>query len=715
MAFFVFAVNVSCAEEPEIQFDKLQEKIGEKASFSTDKSTGKLDFVSADGGSLPLDLSSLAKKDPEKIASQFMKEYSDFFGLKDAEKELGAGKAQKDKLGMTHVRFQQNFEGVPVFGGEGIVHLKKDLAVKSANGRFVSDISIDTKPKISEEEARQYAKKEWKKQFGSDSAESEKSTLYIFNKELIESKKDGENLLVWQVELNQANPKRREFFFIDARNGELVFQITGIQKAINRRIYDCSLGACGLDNLFGGYFFGRSEGQPVRGTNPIYGGTDVDNLYGITSNMHNYLSARFSRNGGNGLGGIGDGSHSAATNTDGFAYIDPMFWTDCPNAFFSGYDINFCKGLIYSDVVGHEYGHGVVEFSVPGGLTYSYEPGALNESYADLFGESLENYSEGSSDWLCGEDVNLPGLVGPLRSMSNPSSVGAYPNKFYDSNYYCGSSDGGGVHTNSSVPNHAAYLMAMGGSYNGCSISGIGRERTEQIFYRALTTYFTSSSDFGSAYNALNSSCADLYGSGSSYCTNVTKALQSVEMDQDGQCSGVAQLEPLCDTVAPVISGVEEGAVYTQDVTPTFDHGTATLNDAGFSSGTVVSANGNYTLTATDRPGNSTTVHFVIKKFESNVPTLNYSASKKVKTTITVTFYNQNISPKKNKVRARLGGRKVSVKRVSKSGSTLRITINFKYGRWPVGSYTLVATYNYKVKKTRFSGSLTADGVLTII
>jgi bacillolysin len=692
----------------------LREKAGQDAEFSVDRNTGKVTFLSRKAKGLPFSLQKMARKEPAAVASQFMKEYGNYFGIDDSTKELKLLNKEKDELGMSHVLYNQTYKDVPVFGAQAVVHVKKDLSVSSANGKLVPDISVKTDPKLSQKEAEEKAGESWKKQFDKVEYQVKNTTLYIFNKGLAENKKDEKNYLTWQVELANTDQKKHEFYFIDAGNGELVFQITGVKNAIHRHVYDCTWGSCVMDYLYGGYYYGRSEGQAARGANPVYGGTDVDSSYDITSSVHNYLSSKFSRNGGNNQGGIGDGVWSAVTNTDSFSYIDHMGWTTCPNAFFSGYDINFCKGFVTTDIVGHEYGHGIVNFSVSGDLTYYGESGALNEGYADMFGEALENYRNGSSDWLIGEGINTGGLVGPFRNLQNPAAY-SDPDRFYSSNFYCGTSDNAGVHTNSLLMGHAAYLMAMGGTFNGCSITGIGKDKEERIFYRALTSYFTSSTDFNGAYHAFNQACNDLYGSGSSDCTETKKALQSVEMDQGGQCSGEARIQP-CDSSVPVVSGVADGTTYENDVTITFDKGTATLNGASFSSGSIVSEDGSYVLVVSDNVNStSTTVNFSVNKFSSNTPTLPYSISKKAKRTITVTFRGRTIITKKNWTTARLGGRKVKVTKVRNSGGNFLLSINFNYRKWPVGSYDLAVSYKSKVGHSYQRGSLIETGALSII
>lgn len=540
-----------------VDADSLEARAGDGAEYSLDNNTGKLIFITNEQRNLPVDFPSGAPNDAEAVSKGFINDYGEYFGLKNPASELSRTKKSEDGLKMTHIWYSQRYSGVPVFGSQIAVHVTDGLLAASANGRVVPGISIDVKPSVTKEKATEKAKKIWKQKFKSDESDVLKSDLFILNKGIIENKQDGKDYLAWQVELYNKEIKQHEFYFIDAKKGDLVYQITGTKK-INRRMYDCSLGSCELDLNFGGYIYGRSEGQLVRGANPIVGGSDVDNLYDMLGSMHTYLWQSFHRNGGNNQGGIGDGISSAVGNTDGYTYIDYV-WPDCPNAFFDGFSINFCQGLAVNDVVGHEYGHSVVDFSVSGGLTYSYESGALHEAYADVSGEALERYRTGNSDWLAGASINVPGLVGPLRNMINPpalsSSLGKYPDRSYSSGFYCGSSDAGGVHHNSTVVSHAMYLASKGGSFNGCTITGIGQQNTEEIFYRAVSAYFVSSTGFNGAYNAINAACTDLHGSQSSaICTQMRNAMQSVEMNQGGKCSSSARKVPSCAGTAGPIS-----------------------------------------------------------------------------------------------------------------------------------------------------------------
>src|SRR5690606_37321972 len=122
-------------------------------------------------------------------------------------------------------------------------------------------------------------------------------------------------------------------------------------------------------------------------------------------------------------------------------------------------------------------------------LIYRDEPGALNESMSDVFGEMVEAHVLGAPDWLVGSV-----LAPPLRNMANPGALSVFGAP-YPSHYAqyrdLGTTDNGGVHVNSSIINHAFYQLAA-----GLSGSGIGTDAAARIFYRALTVYLTANARF---------------------------------------------------------------------------------------------------------------------------------------------------------------------------------------------------------------------------
>jgi hypothetical protein len=181
------------------------------------------------------------------------------------------------------------------------------------------------------------------------------------------------------------------------------------------------------------------------------------------------------------------------------------------------------------DIIGHEYSHAVTGSSSQ--LVYQGESGALNESFSDIFGEMIENYVEGSNDWLMGDDRT----DGAIRSMSDPNDFGD-PDTYLGTNWKntCGAcSDNGGVHSNSGVMNYWFYLLSVGGSGtndNGddFSISGIGKSSAGAIAFRNQTLKLSANSDYAAARAGAIQAAEDLFGSCSNEVKQTTNAWYAV-------------------------------------------------------------------------------------------------------------------------------------------------------------------------------------------
>ncbi|MCX6917573.1 MAG: M4 family metallopeptidase [Verrucomicrobia bacterium] len=141
-----------------------------------------------------------------------------------------------------------------------------------------------------------------------------------------------------------------------------------------------------------------------------------------------------------------------------------------------------------------------------------------------------------------------------MRSLSDPSrstqyhyddGVVIYADRYYSPHFYCGTNhDDGGVHFIGTVPTKAAYLLAEGGKFNGCTIQAMGKAVMNQIWYRALTQYYSSTETFNGAYYKLLQASSDLYGADSETTRQLRRALQAVELDQAGLCSGLPPRPP---------------------------------------------------------------------------------------------------------------------------------------------------------------------------
>jgi hypothetical protein len=224
-----------------------------------------------------------------------------------------------------------------------------------------------------------------------------------------------------------------------------------------------------------------------------------------------------------------------------------------------GDGVNFSP-LVTLDIAGHEMTHGVIQYTA--NLVYLNESGALNESWADVFGAMLERHVKGQSanTWLIGEQAYTPGVAGDaLRYMDDPHrapNFGATADDDPDhySERYTGSGDNGGVHINSGIANKAFYLVAQGGTHHlGGSMTGIGADAAARIWFNALS-FMTTTTNFAGARTATLNAAAALYGSGGVQHTAVAAAWCMVGV---GTC-GV----PTTDSVTPN-SGVGTTQVFT--------------------------------------------------------------------------------------------------------------------------------------------------------
>lgn len=214
--------------------------------------------------------------------------------------------------------------------------------------------------------------------------------------------------------------------------------------------------------------------------------------------------------------------------------LDNAFWNG--EAMFYGNGAQsfnpLARGL---DVAGHEMSHGVIQSTA--NLAYENEAGAINESFADVFGAMIDR-----NDWKLGEDVvKLSAFPsGALRDMSNPHN-GAQTGDFgrwqpkHVSEQYRGTADNGGVHINSGIPNHAFYLFVQG-------IAGgneeQGKKTAEKIYYRALSNYLTRSSNFKDLRSAVEQACIDLHGNNSSIHNAAKNAFAQVGIGSSGNPGG---------------------------------------------------------------------------------------------------------------------------------------------------------------------------------
>jgi len=219
-----------------------------------------------------------------------------------------------------------------------------------------------------------------------------------------------------------------------------------------------------------------------------------------------------------------EGSRIVSYSNFGIDWLNAQ-WTGSFMLFGGGDASNGYRSLVGADIVGHEFTHGVTQFSA--GLIYQNEFGALNESFSDIFGEHIESFAtNGGHDWLMGDDS------GAIRSFINPNIYGQ-PDTYLGNFWYTGTSDYGGVHINSGVQNFWFYLLVEGGSGvndNGDSyqVDAIGWEDAAKIAYRNLTVYLTPTSEHEEARRGSLKAAGDLFGSASQQFNAVLNAWNAV-------------------------------------------------------------------------------------------------------------------------------------------------------------------------------------------
>jgi len=514
---------------------------------------------------------------PEASAAAFLSIYAERLGLSDPASQLQAQPAEVDKLGHTHLRWQQVHEGVPVRTGELALHLDPAGRPTLATAKIVPHVTGTSEPGIDAVDISILAEGEWWKEFGPQSTpEIREPELAWVDGHALPELKGPPRLAWWVPVMDYLGLHEARTVVLDAQTGARLGLVSS-KRDLERRVYNCSNTStwnCPSE-LWNGtyqYWFGRRETAPVRGPNPAtpYGAqpngsnlyvnaTDTDILHGLFGEVHDYWSSptTFDRNGANLLGGAGDGLRQPSSRTAGYVLTDHLWPSSCPDnaTYYAAWgEFDFCEGsATRRDMVGHEYFHAVAWFEFdPHGTEYAGEVGALEESGADVFGEGFERHVTGSTDWHLFPQAN--GGVG-IRHLANPPLITdwwnhtPFPDRSGSVYMYCGTEDHGGVHHNSTVPSKALYLMSEGGSFNGCEIPAIGFETAQQILYRAWTTYFTRTTTFNEAVIALQMACQDLYGATHpEYLASVTAALQAVEMDQPGFCSGIPAVAPACAT-----------------------------------------------------------------------------------------------------------------------------------------------------------------------
>jgi Zn-dependent metalloprotease len=452
-----------------------------------------------------------------------------------------------DELSRAHTRVQQYFRGIPVFGGEAIVHLREDGEIDTVTDALVPSVAVNPRARLGAGAAIGRAVAN----HGCAECLTASPAAH-----LMVLRHDGVDRLVYRVDLRREDGTAQTslpVMFVDANTGDIVWEYDNLQTGSGNSLYSGTV-TIGTSRNTSGTFVMENLAARVgtfdfrNGTSSVFRFSDADDLWssatqraGVDAQFGaerflDYLRTVHGRNGIDGAGGPnGYTAHDGVTR---LLSSRVHYATNYNNAFWNGQFMTYGDGdgvnfspLVTVDIAGHEMMHGVTQFT--GGLVYSGESGALNESWSDVFGAMLERQLRGESaqTWLIGEQAYTPGVAGDaLRSMSNPHSA---PNSGFTadddpdhySERYTGTGDNGGVHINSGIANKAFYLLAVGGTHHrGGSMTGIGADQAARIWFVAMTTYMTSSTNFAAARTATLNAAAALYGAGSTQHSAVGSA-----------------------------------------------------------------------------------------------------------------------------------------------------------------------------------------------
>jgi bacillolysin len=455
--------------------------------------------------------------------------------------EFRLSKIETDGMGMSHHVFQQYHLGVPVFGAIVKAHCKGN-EVNSLSGIFIGNV-IESKSVLNADEALEIAIRKtgakrliWQmpgqddclQRLNGDSQATwrPKGELWYVREEIGGS---DSYRLAWKLDIYAVEPLFRADVYVDAETGAILFRNEKLHSAdangIGHSRYS-GVQSIVTDSVNATTFRLRESGRALGvETFNMNNGTDYNSATDFvdSNNVWDTFAQPFDNSAIDAHWGAEmtydyfmqfhgrDSYDDAASKLISFVHYDNAY----SNAFWNGTFMTYGDGggnnnpFQGLDVCGHEFAHGVTQYSA--GLIYQNESGALNESFSDIFGNTIEFWARPTNaSWRIGDDI------GAFRSMSNPSAY-MNPDTYLGSFWATGGWDNGGVHTNSGVQNYWYYLLSEGGNGtndNGDSyaVAGIGIDSAAAIAYRNLTVYLSPNDGYAEARFYSIQSAVDLFG-----------------------------------------------------------------------------------------------------------------------------------------------------------------------------------------------------------
>jgi Zn-dependent metalloprotease len=508
---------------------------------------------------------------PASRAMLFLETYADLYALPNPRETLYVTKSVSNGSG-DHVFFDQHVGNIAVFGSQLAVHLNGNHVI-ATNGSYLNELPVPRDPKITPDEAVAVAQKRagLYRLVGKPKLIYFNRCLFQSQKELVAVKMDGNLHLAWQLTVVPERSDSGWQYTVDADTGNILAAYpTDKDQALNKDYWIRTVNNMG-ETPFCGFSSATdwfTESGQVAGSTP-----DAEGFTAFTSTgtIYDFYYNTFGRRSWD-----GNDAQIRVNLDDSNRALNAAYIGICGHFVFG-------NNMMTLDVLAHEFTHGVSGTSVD--FLSSYQPGALNESYSDVFGALID-----TSNWTIGEGT----AAGVIRSLANPPVrtttltldcgplpfgvgcilppkpfTGPHPDRM--SQFIANATDDipgdfGGIHANTGITNKAAFLIAQGGTHNGVTIAGIGRTKMGHLYYETLTNWITNNSNFADAA-ALTILVARVaagtgqYGFTAKDACVVNNAFAAVELASvDNDCDGIP------DSIDPDDDG--DGAPDTADNCP---------------------------------------------------------------------------------------------------------------------------------------------------
>lgn len=500
---------------------------------------------------------------------QFLGQVRSLLKLDRPEDNFTVSRTDADELGQLHVRLMQTHRGLPVLGRELVAHLTNG-DVMLLNGRYEPlPENLPTTPRLALADASARALGDVRRT----------SRVRSFGDNLLGMKTSEGELCVFPAPTGaklayrltvRPNMLERWEYVIDAQTGDVLEKLDYTCSLVRKKLADVG----NTDPTTTPALAPQATGRDLNGVSRTFQTHQQTGTYYMIDTSRPMFKANTSKMPNEPVGAIwtvdarktfGDNQKvyqiTSATNADwtptaisahfnaGVAYeyyrtvhnrnalngkgetmisiinlvdddgspLDNAYWNGKTMAYGNG-DKGFKPLAGALDVTGHEMTHGVIQNTA--NLQYKDQSGAINESFADVFGVLIDR-----DDWTLGEDIVKTAVFpsGAMRSMSNPNQGGPTrdPNGYQPATmnqYEKTTEDNGGVHINSGIPNFAFYKFA----------TAIGKEKAEKVYYRALSNYLVRTSQFLDLRLAVIKSATDLYGGTGAEVTAARAAFDAV-------------------------------------------------------------------------------------------------------------------------------------------------------------------------------------------